>query len=136
MAWNQAKVLSVDDSDSYINPGFATAREAHLLCGWHWPASRSWCLRCSHHSLRSDPPTSFFFSTLIAVWLGKKRWFWLVPVSFTYQYMKSMNLVSNLRSRDPHRPNRQHFGILLLRRYVSHHLAITQFADNSDSYFG
>lgn len=23
------------------------------------------------------------FSTLIAVWLGKKRWFWLVPVSYT-----------------------------------------------------
>ena len=26
------------------------------------------------------------FSTLIAVWLGKKRWFWLVPVSYTHLY--------------------------------------------------
>jgi hypothetical protein len=45
------------------------------------------------------------FSTIIAVWLGKKRWFWLVPVSYSY-LLKSMNLVSNLRNRNSYRTNR------------------------------
>ena len=58
-------------------------------------------------------------STLIAVWLGKKRWFWLVPVSYA-NHLKSMNLVSNLRNLDPYRSNRDHLSIILLRRYVSH----------------
>jgi hypothetical protein len=70
------------------------------------------------------------FSTIIAVWLGKKRWFWLVPVSYAY-HLKSMNLVSNLRSWNRYRANREHFGILLLRRYVS--LALDHIVDNSES---
>ena len=58
-------------------------------------------------------------STLIAFWLGTKRWFWLVPVSCAYHF-KSMNLVSSLRNLDPHSANCEHLSIILLRRYVYH----------------
>lgn len=72
-------------------------------------------------------------STLIAVWLGKKRWFWLVPVSYAL-HLKSMNLVSNHRNLDPHRSNREHLGIILLRRYVSYFAKILCAADSESNY--
>jgi hypothetical protein len=46
-----------------------------------------------------------------------------------------MNLVSNLRSRNRYRANREHLGILLLRRYEPH-LTLAQLVDDSESNYG
>jgi len=117
MARNNTEVLILDASDSNINPGFERAWEAHLLCGWHWPAGRGGCLRLRHHSLRSDTPASFvqYPHSCLA---GKEAM--VLASACKLHALLSMNLVSNLRSRNRYRANREHLGILLLRRYEPH----------------